>query len=198
MANNKTAKNTQQTKSQDLMTLQEKFDKQIAPAFMQEFGIKNIMAVPRPVKVVLNIGVGAESKDASALEEIASALTNLAGQKAVFTKAKKAVAGFNIRKGDVIGIKVTLRHNKMWGFLDKLINIVLPRTKDFKGIDPNKFDKAGNYTFGLVEYLVFTEVDPVKINKVKGLSITITFRNSNPKYSRYLMEKMGFVFKNNK
>ncbi len=186
--------NKQTTKNKKV-PLQDKFDKNIVPAFMKEFGIKNIMAVPRPVKVVLNIGVGNESKDASALEEILNTLSAIAGQKAVYTRAKKAIAGFNVRKGDIIGVKVTLRHAKMWALLDKLVNIVLPRTKDFKGIDINNFDRAGNYTLGLVEYLVFTEVDPVKVNKIKGVSISIVFRNSNPKYSRYLMEQMGFVFK---
>ena len=175
--------------------LKTRFDKQIVPSFMEKFGVKNVFAVPRPVKVTLNIGVGAETKDASALEEIQKVLTEIAGQKAVFTKARKSIAGYNIRKGDIIGIKVTLRHEKMWGFLDKLIHIVLPRTKDFKGIPNNNFDKAGNYTLGLVEYLVFTEVDPVAVNKIKGLSVNITFRNSTPEYSRFLMEQMGFIFK---
>ncbi len=176
-------------------TLKVRFDEEIVPEFMQKFDVKNKFAVPRPVKVTLNIGVGNESKDAGALEEIQNVLSEIAGQRAVFTRAKKSVAGFNIRKGDIIGIKVTLRHEKMWGFLDKLIHIVLPRTKDFKGIAYDNFDRAGNYTLGLVEYLVFTEVDPVKTTKVKGLSVNITFRNSTPEHSRFLMEKMGFVFK---
>ncbi len=175
--------------------LRTRYDQEIVPAFMKKFGVQNVFAVPRPIKVTLNIGVGAESKDPAALEEVQKVLSNIAGQKAVFTRAKKSIAGYNVRKGDIIGVKVTLRHEKMWGFLDKLIHIVLPRTKDFKGIPGDNFDRAGNYTLGLVEYLVFTEVDPVATTKVKGLSVNITFRNSTPEYSRFLMEQMGFVFK---
>jgi len=163
---------------------------------MKKFGVKNPLAVPRIKKVVLNIGVGKEHKDAAILEEVEKVLTQIAGQKAVFTRAKKSIAGFNVRKGDIIGVKVTLRKDRMWEFLYKFVNIVLPRVKDFKGIDPDNFDKAGNYTLGLTEYLVFPEVNPVKIKNIKGISIAIVFNNSNPEYSRFILEKLGFVFKN--
>ncbi len=184
--------------NKEYKNLKTRFEEEVVPAFLEKFKVKNRLAVPVPVKVVLNIGVGAESKDQGALEKIQKALTLIAGQKAVFTRAKKSEAGFNIRKGDIIGIRVTLRRQRMWDFLDKLINIVLPRVKDFKGLDPTKFDRAGNYTFGLVEYLVFPEVNPVEIDKVKGISIVINFKNSDPEKSRFIMEKMGFVFKSEK
>ena len=175
--------------------LKERFEKEIIPDFMKQFNADNPLAVPRPVKITLNIGTGDESKDQSALEKIQKALTLLSGQKAVFTYAKKSIAGFNIRKGDIVGVRVTFRGKRMWDFLDKLINIVLPRVKDFKGISPEGFDKYGNYTLGIKEYLVFPEVNPIEIDKVKGLSITIVFKNSSPEKSRFIMEEMGFVFK---
>ena len=176
-------------------TLKERYKAEVVPAYMQKFNVKNPLAVPRPQKVSINIGTGDESKDQAALEKIQQALTLLSGQKAVFTYAKKSIAGFNIRQGDIVGVRVTLRHTLMWDFLDKLVNIVLPRVKDFKGISPDGFDKYGNYAFGIKEYLVFPEVNPVKIDKVKGLSITIVFNNSTPEKSMFIMRNMGFVFK---
>ncbi len=176
-------------------TLKEKYTAEVVPAYMEKFNTANPLDVPKPQKVSINIGTGDESKDQAALEKIQRALTLLSGQKAVFTYAKKSIAGFNIRQGDIVGVRVTLRRTLMWDFLDKLVNIVLPRVKDFKGIPLDGFDRYGNYTFGIREYLVFPEVNPVKIDKVKGLSVTIVFNNSTPEKSRFIMEKMGFVFK---
>ena len=190
------AKQKQTTTEKKVNELKKKYYEEIVPEFMKKFGVKNPLAVPRIKKVVLNIGVGKEHKDAAILEEVEKVLTQIAGQKAVFTRAKKSIAGFNVRKGDIIGVKVTLRKDRMWEFLYKFVNIVLPRVKDFKGIDPDNFDKAGNYTLGLTEYLVFPEVNPVKIKNIKGISIAIVFNNSNPEYSRFILEKLGFVFKN--
>jgi len=175
--------------------LRERFHKEITQAYQKEFGVKNKLAVPAPTKVVVNIGVGDEAKDAGSLEKIQKALTQITGQKAVFTRAKKSIAGFGVRQGEIVGVKVTLRGQQMWDFLDKMINVVLPRVKDFRGIDPNKFDRAGNYTLSLVEYYVFPEINPVEIDKPKGVSIAIVFKDSDPKKSRFVMEQLGFVFK---
>ncbi len=178
-------------------TLQSKeiFEKYIVPEFLKEFDEKNKLAVPRPVKVVLNIGLGREGKDEKALEEIKGIIRTIAGQEPVFTRAKKSVAEFNLRQGDINGVKVVLRGAKMWDFIDRLVKLSLPRVKDFRGINPNAFDKHGNYTLGLVEYLVFPDIDPAKVDRVKGLSIVINFSGKDAKKNRFVMEKLGFIFK---
>ncbi len=180
---------------QKSLHLKEIYEKEVVPAFMKEFGVKNKYAVPMPTKVVINIGIGDQAKDEKAMEEVFNNLMAIVGQRPVFTRARKSVAEFNVRKGDVIGIKVTLRGRRMWDFLDKLVKLALPRVKDFRGINPKAFDKDGNYTLGLVEYLVFPEINPAKVDVVKGLSIAIHFKNSEPQKSKFIMEKLGFIFK---
>ena len=171
------------------------FKEKVIKEFLQKYNLKNPMAVPRPVKVTINIGIGDEAKDEKAIEEILKIVESITGQKPVLTKARKSVAEFNVRKGDPIGIKVTLRGKRMWDFLNRLINLALPQVKDFRGVNPGSFDKNGNYTLGLVEYLVFPEVDPSKVDRVKGMSIAITFSGGDPEKNRFILERLGFVFK---
>ena len=177
------------------LPLKELYEKSVVEEFKKKFGLTNSLAVPRPVKVIVNIGVGKEAKDKNKLEEVRAILRQITGQEPVYTRAKKSVAEFQLRKGDINGIKVTLRKKRMWDFLDKLVKLALPRVKDFRGINPNAFDKDGNYTLGLVEYLVFPEVDPAKVDVVKGVSIVIVFSGNNPEQNKFVMEKLGFIFK---
>ncbi len=176
-------------------TLKEIFEKEVIPAFEKEFKVDNRMAVPKPVKVTINIGIGRDHKDEKVRNEVTEILTTITGQKPVYTRAKKSIAEFGIREGDIVGIKVTLRKRRMWDFLDRLVKIVLPRVKDFRGISPTAFDNHGNYTLGLLEYLIFPEIDPAKVVKVKGASVAITFSKSTQKEIKYIMEKLGFIFK---
>lgn len=175
--------------------LKERFEKEILPKFMADHGIKNIMAAPIPQKVVLNMGIGEALKDKGVTEIYQKDLELISGQKAVQTKAKKSIADFNLKKGDVIGLKVTLRHDKMWHFIDKLINIVLPRVKDFRGTSATAFDAKGSYTLGVTELVIFPEIDATKVVKTKGFAITITFSNGTKELTSDLMKRLGFIFK---
>lgn len=178
-----------------MKTLKERFTKEILPKFMTDHGIKNVMAAPVPQKVVLNMGLGEALKDKGVVDIYIKDLEMIAGQKAVQTKAKKSIADFNLKKGDVIGLKVTLRHDKMWHFIDKLINIVLPRVKDFRGISGNAFDARGTYTLGVTELVIFPEIDATKVVKTKGFAITINFSNGTKELTSDLMKRLGFIFK---
>jgi len=175
--------------------LKDTYLKKIAPQFEKKYEIKNKFAIPKPMKVTLNIGLGEALKDSGIIENVEKDLIAIAGQKPVRTKARKSVADFELRKGDVIGLKVTLRRDKMWHFLEKLVSIVLPRVKDFRGISPTAFDAKGNYTLGLVEYIVFPEIDPAKVAKIKGLSIAVSFNTSDTNLNRNMMKELGFIFK---
>ena len=175
--------------------LKDTYLKKIAPQFEKKYEIKNKFAIPKPMKVTLNIGLGEALKDSGIIENVEKDLIAIAGQKPVRTKARKSVADFELRKGDVIGLKVTLRRDKMWHFLEKLVSIVLPRVKDFRGISPTAFDAKGNYTLGLVEYIVFPEIDPAKVAKIKGLSIAVSFNTSDTNLNRDMMKELGFIFK---
>lgn len=178
-----------------MKTLKENYKELIIPQISKEESIKNILAVPTPKKVVLNMGLGEALKDPGVFDTYTTDIQSITGQKPVITRATKSVAEFNLKKGDKVGLKVTLRGDKMWHFLDKIINIVLPRVKDFRGISATSFDKEGTYTLAVVEHAVFPEIDQSKVSKIKGLSITIVFSNSNPALSRKIMDKMGFIFK---
>ena len=154
--------------------LKEMFNKEIQPALKAQFGFKNIYMSPRIEKIVLNMGLGIDGNDSKILKSCEDDLAKIAGQKPVTTKFKKSVANFKTRKGSNAGLKVTLRKNKMYEFLDRLVNIALPRIKDFRGLSVNGFDKFGNYTFGVKEHIIFPEVNFDKVDKIRGLDITMT------------------------
>ena len=153
--------------------MKERYQKEIGPALMETLSLENVMQIPRVEKVVLNIGLGEAMDNAKAMDAAVNDLTQIAGQKPVVTKARKDIANFKLRAGRLIGAKVTLRGEKMWSFLDRLMNIVLPRVRDFRGISPDAFDGRGNYTLGLKEQLIFPEIEYDKIDKVRGMEITI-------------------------
>ncbi|HSO26528.1 MAG TPA: 50S ribosomal protein L5, partial [Anaerolineales bacterium] len=151
--------------------LKERYEKEIAPNLVKSLNLENVMEIPRVQKVVVNIGVGEALDNAKALDAAVEDLTTITGQKPVITKARKSIANFKLREGRAIGVKVTLRGERMWSFLDRLINVALPRVRDFRGVSPNSFDGRGNYTLGLREQLVFPEIDYDKIDKLRGLEI---------------------------
>jgi large subunit ribosomal protein L5 len=168
------------------------------PKIMTALKLENKMQVPKIVKVVLNMGLGKISdagKDSKIIDEACNELTLIAGQKAVITKAKKSEAGFKLREGYPIGARVTLRGSKMYEFLSKLVNLALPRVRDFRGISNKAFDKSGNYNLGIEDHLVFPEIDPTKSTKVKGLNITIVTTAVDDSQSKILLEELGFPFK---
>lgn len=175
--------------------IKERFEKEILPKFMADHGIKNVNAAPIPQKIVLNMGLGEALKDKGVIDLYAKDLEVISGQKVTQTRAKKAIADFGLQKGSVIGLKVTLRRDRMWHFLDKLINIVLPRMKDFRGISSTAFDAVGTYTLGITELVVFPEIDATKAVKTKGFAITITFSNGTKELTSDLMKRLGFIFK---
>ncbi len=177
------------------LRLKEKYYKEVVPALMKELGLKNIMEVPRIEKVVLNIGVGEGKENAKALEAAARDLAIISGQKPVIRRARKSIAGFRLRKGQPIGVKVTLRGDRMWAFLDRLINVALPRVRDFRGISPHAFDGRGNYSLGFREQLVFPEIDYDKIDKVRGLQVTIVTTAETDEEAYKLLEKLGMPFR---
>ncbi|WKZ30279.1 MAG: 50S ribosomal protein L5 [Candidatus Dojkabacteria bacterium] len=178
-----------------MQTLKERFTKDIAPKFHKAHSIANVSSIPTPQKITLNIGLGEALKDAGIIDALEKDLTLIAGQKPVRTRARKSIADFSLQKGAVIGLKVTLRRDKMWHFLDKLINIVLPRVKDFRGISGTAFDNRGNYTLGMPEHTVFAEIDPAKVTKTKGLSIGIAFNTEDANLNKTMMRELGFIFK---
>jgi large subunit ribosomal protein L5 len=177
--------------------LREYYKTSVVPAMMTEFKYKNVMQVPRIVKVTLNIGVGEAVDTPKALDGAVDDLTKITGQKPVVTKAKKSVAAFKLREGRAIGVKVTLRAGRMWALLDRLINASLPRTRDFRGITPDAFDGRGNYTLGLREQLIFPEIEYDKIDKVRGMEITIVTTAKNDEEGRRLLRLIGMPFREN-
>ena len=165
------------------------------PALTKRFGYKNSMAVPRVKKVTLNIGLGEASQNVKLLDAAAAELGQIAGQKPVITRAKKSIANFKIRKGMAIGCMVTLRGERMYEFLDRLAAVVLPRVRDFKGLPPNSFDGRGNYTLGLKDQLVFPEIDYTRVDKIKGMNITITTTARSDEEGRELLKLLGVPFR---
>jgi large subunit ribosomal protein L5 len=161
----------------------------------RELELANVMQVPRPVKVVINMGVGDAIKDPRQLEGAVRDLTAIAGQKPLVTKAKRSIAGFKLREGQSIGAKVTLRGDRMWEFLDRLVSVALPRIRDFRGLAPSGFDGHGNYTLGLTEQLVFPEVDYDSIVRVRGMDITVVTTAASDDHGRTLLASMGFPFR---
>lgn len=175
--------------------LLERYRKEVVPALQKEFGYKNIMQVPRIEKVVLNIGMGEALQNAKALDAAANDLATIAGQKPVFTKAKRSIAAFKLREGNTIGVTVTLRSERMWSFLDRLMNIALPRQRDFHGVSPDSFDGRGNYSLGLREQLVWPEINYDKIDKVRGMAVTIVTTAKTDEEGRRLLALLGMPFR---
>jgi len=177
-----------------MIRLKEKYRKEVIPALMERQGYKNIMQVPRLEKVVLNVGLGEAIQNANALEAVEGDLATISGQHPVITRAKKSVSAFRLREGMPIGLKVTLRGERMYHFLDKLISAVLPRVREFQGIPPHSFDGRGNYTLGLKEQIVFPEIDYDKVDKVRGMEISITTTAKTDEGGRHLLELLGMPF----
>jgi large subunit ribosomal protein L5 len=174
--------------------LQEHYRQNVVPALMEEFGYESKMQVPRVTKVTVNIGVGEALDNPKALESAVSDLTQVTGQKPITTKARRSIANFKLREGRLIGTKVTLRGDKMWAFLDRLLNVALPRVRDFRGVSANAFDGRGNYTLGLRDQLVFPEIEYDKIDKLRGMEVTIVTTARNDDEARALLQLLGMPF----
>jgi large subunit ribosomal protein L5 len=175
--------------------MKERYQNEVVPALMKSLKMSNIMEVPRVKKVVVNIGVGEALDNAKALDAAVGDMTQITGQKPVVTKARVSIAAFKLREGRSIGVKVTLRGERMWSFLDRLMNIALPRVRDFRGVSPDAFDGRGNYTLGLREQLVFPEIEYDKIDKLRGLEITIVTSARTDDEGRQLLQMLGMPFK---
>lgn len=175
--------------------LKVRYSEKIRGDLQAQLGVANVMEVPRLEKIVVNMGVGDALAQGSLLEGAVSDLTIITGQKPVVTRAKKSIAGFKLREGNAIGAKVTLRGNRMWEFLDRLISIAIPRIRDFRGLNPRSFDGVGNYTFGLNEQLVFPEVDYDSVDRTRGMDITIVTTARTNAEGKALLDAMGFPFK---
>ena len=175
--------------------LKEKYNKEIVPAMVKEFGYKSIMEAPKLKKVVLNMGIGEAIHNIKVLDSAVEELALIGGQRTVITRARKSIASFKVREGMPIGCMVTLRKERMYYFLDKLFNVALPRVRDFRGLSDKAFDGRGNYTLGIKDEIIFPEIDYDKIDKVKGLNITIVTSASTDAEGRFMLEKMGLFFR---
>lgn len=176
--------------------LKSKYQAEVAPALMQKFGYKSVMQIPKIDKIVVNCGCGEARDNAKVLEAVVSDMTKITGQKAIITKAKKSVANFKLREGMPIGAKVTLRGDKMWEFLDRLLNVALPRVRDFRGINGNSFDGRGNYSCGVKEQLIFPEIDYDKIDAVRGMDICFVTTAKTDEEAKELLKALGAPFAN--
>ena len=174
--------------------MQDLYNTEVVPALRKAFDFKNIMQVPRVEKVVVNVGVGEALDNPKALEAAVSDLTIITGQKPVMSKARKSIANFKLREGRLIGTKVTLRGDRMWAFLDRLMNTALPRVRDFRGVSANAFDGRGNYTLGLHDQLIFPEIEYDKIDKLRGMEVTIVTTAKNDDQARMLLRLLGMPF----
>jgi large subunit ribosomal protein L5 len=174
--------------------LKEKYEKEVVPKLVAEFGIKNPMAVPRIVKVVCNIGIGEASRQPKLMEQALEELAAITGQKPVVRKARKSIAQFKLRVGMQVGCMVTLRRERMYEFLDRLLNIALPRVRDFRGLSPRGFDGRGNYTLGIKDHLIFPEVDYTKVERPKGMNVTVVTTAETDDQARFLLAELGFPF----
>ncbi len=175
--------------------LKDRYQKEIAPAIAKEFGIKNPMAIPRVEKIVINMGMGEAIANAKILDTAADELRAVTGQKPVITKAKKSIASFKLRQSMPIGVMVTLRGERMYEFLDRLVSIALPRVRDFRGVSPKAFDGRGNYTIGVREQLIFPEIDFNKVDKLRGMNISIVTTARNDEQARSLLKSLGMPFR---
>jgi large subunit ribosomal protein L5 len=176
-------------------SLKEKYQKEVVPSLMKAFEFKNTLQVPRLQKVVINIGMGEALDNPKALDAAVGDLTTITGQKPVLTKARLSISNFKLREGRIIGVKVTLRGEKMWAFADRLLNIALPRVRDFRGVSPESFDGRGNYTLGLREQLIFPEIEYDKIDKVRGMEITFITTAPNDEQATAMLKLMGMPFR---
>lgn len=175
--------------------LKKKYEEEVRPELIKRFGYKNIWEVPRLEKVVVNQGLGEAKEDVRILEKAAKELALITGQKPIITRAKKSISNFRLRKGMPIGLKVTLRGDRMWIFLEKLLNVALPRRRDFRGIDPNSFDGRGNYNLGIREQLIFPEITYDMVDQTRGMDIAIVTTAETDEEARALLELLGFPFK---
>lgn len=171
------------------------YQKEVVPTLMKSLNLKNVMQVPRVQKVVVNIGMGEAMDNPKSLDAAVGDVALITGQKPVVTKAKKSIANFKLREGRTIGVKVTLRGDKMWAFLDRLMNVVLPRVRDFRGVSPDAFDGRGNYTLGLREQLIFPEIEYDKIDKIRGMEITIVTSAGSDDQAAIMLQMLGMPFR---
>jgi len=177
--------------------LKEKYVKEVVPALQKEFGYKNVMAVPKIEKVVVNMGLGEATSNAKLVDVGADEIARITGQKPVTRRAKKDIANYKLRKGQKIGVTVTLRRERMWEFLDRLCNIALPRVRDFKGVSPRGFDGRGNYTLGLRDQLLFPEIDYMKVDKARGMNVSVVTTAKTDQEARKLLQFIGMPFRQN-
>jgi large subunit ribosomal protein L5 len=177
--------------------VKERYLKEVMPALMKEFGYTNVMAVPKITKVVLNMGLGEATQNVKIVDVAQDELGRIAGQKAVVTRARKSIAQFKVRQGMPIGTMVTLRGERMWEFLDRLISIALPRVRDFKGVSPKGFDGRGNYTLGLKDQLLFQEIDYMKVDKARGMNVSVCTTAKTDQEARRLLQLIGMPFRTN-
>jgi large subunit ribosomal protein L5 len=175
--------------------LRSKFEKEVAPALLKELELTNAMAVPRLNKIVINMGMGEATQNSKILDPAVNELGQISGQKPIVTKAKKSIAAFKVREGQAIGTMVTLRGDRMYEFLDRLLNIVLPRVRDFRGVSTKSFDGRGNYTLGLHDQLIFPEISYEKVDKMKGMNVTIVTTAANDNQARTLLKHLGMPFR---
>ena len=176
--------------------LKKKYNEEVAPALMQKFQYKSVMQIPRIDKIVVSVGCGDCKDNAKMLESVVKDISAITGQHAVATVARKSVANFKLREGMKVGVKVTLRQDRMWEFMDRLFNVALPRVRDFRGINPNSFDGRGNYCFGIKEQLIFPEIEYDKIDKIRGMDIVICTTANTDEEARELLKLMGAPFMN--
>jgi len=186
---------TDETQTKVTPRLKTRYRAEIAPALREQFSYPNVMQIPGVTKVVVNMGVGDAARDSKLIEGAVRDLQAITGQKPAITKARKSIAQFKLREGQPIGTHVTLRGDYMWEFLDRLVSIALPRIRDFRGLSPKQFDGKGNYTFGLNEQSMFHEIDPDKIDRVRGMDITVVTTATNDDEGRALLKLLGFPFK---
>ena len=174
--------------------MKEKYNAEVAPALMKQFGYKSVMQIPKIDKVVVNVGCGEARENSKVLENVVGDLTQITGQKPIITKARKSIANFKLREGETVGVMVTLRGDKMYEFLDRLFSIALPRVRDFRGINPNSFDGRGNYAFGLKEQLIFPEIEYDKVDKIRGMDICICTTATTDEEAKELLTQLGAPF----
>lgn len=177
--------------------LKERYQKEVAAALKEQYNYANVMQIPRITKINVNIGLGEALTDANALDKAADEIAAITGQKPVITRAKRSIANFRLREGNPIGVAATLRGDRMWEFLDRLVSAALPRIRDFQGLNPNAFDGRGNYSLGLREQLIFPEIEYDRVDKVRGLQVTIVTTAKTDEEGRKLLELMGLPFRKN-
>lgn len=191
----KSKKQTAKSPAAYVPRLKQRYEQEVVPALMKEFGIDNVMAVPRLEKVVLNIGLGEATQNIKLLDEAAEELSLIAGQHATITRARKSIAAFKVREGMPIGCRVTLRGARMWDFLDRLITVALPRVRDFRGLPDGSFDGRGNYTLGVKDHLIFPDLDYDKVDRSKGLNVTVVTSAQRNDTALYLLRQLGMPYR---